>query len=70
MVPVSVAYHPTLDMALIPASITNLDALAGLCCGEGDVSGGFPPLPFPLQVEIAAVDLAVCDELLAAEVEA
>lgn len=57
VVPVSVDYHPTLDMALIAASITNLDGLDRLYCGEVDVSGGFAPLPFPLEVGRAAVEV-------------
>jgi hypothetical protein len=57
VVPVSMDYHPTLDMALIAASITNLDGLDCLYSGEVDVSGGFPPPPFPLEVGRAAVEM-------------
>ena len=50
VVPVFMDYHPTMDMALIAATIKNLDGLDYLYCGEVDVTGRFAPLPFPLEV--------------------
>ncbi len=54
-VPGGVAYHPTLDMAILAATV-NGDSPPLLFCGEVDISGRFLALPYPLEVGRAAVE--------------